>query len=104
MVLSLLAALDLTLGFEGAEKANPRAGWSGGPAETQFVDDKVVHGGKASGRLERTSTSPSTFSTFTTSLPIDFAGKTIELRGFLKMEGVAQFCGLWLREDGDSGT
>jgi hypothetical protein len=90
------------IAFEGADKANPRAGWTGGPAETLFLDEAVVHGGKASGRIERTAASPSSFSTFSATLPIDFAGKTIELRGFLKTEGVAESCGLWLREDGDS--
>jgi hypothetical protein len=33
-------------------------------------------------------------------IPIDFAGKTLELRGYLKTDAVSSFAGLWPREDG----
>jgi hypothetical protein len=32
----------------------PLVDWGGGPAGTLFADDQVVHGGKFSGRIERT--------------------------------------------------
>src|ERR1700738_5298659 len=53
----------------------PRAlarGWGGGPAGTVFVDDKIVHGGKWSARIERNAASPNQFSTLTKAIPVDF--------------------------------
>jgi C-terminal processing protease CtpA/Prc len=61
-----------------------------------------VHGGQWSARLERTAASPQAFSTLTTAIPVDFAGTTIEWRGFLRSEDVTGFMGLWLRQDGDA--
>ena len=79
-------------------------GWGGGPSGTIFADDKVVHGGKGSARLERNAESTSDFSTITKSIPIDFAGAEIELRGYLRTEDVSGFAGLWMREDGEKPT
>jgi C-terminal processing protease CtpA/Prc len=76
-------------------------GWRGGPPGTIFTEDKVVHGGKRSVRLERQIGSPNTFSTITKSIPINFSGTTLELRGFLGTEVASDFVGLWMREDGD---
>ena len=42
------------------------------------------------------------FSALTRSIPMDFAGKTIEWRGFLRSENVSDFMGLWMRQDGDA--
>ncbi|MDZ4804309.1 MAG: hypothetical protein SGI90_05570 [Candidatus Eisenbacteria bacterium] len=74
---------DITplLTFEVPAADEAPAGWSGGPSGTLFLDTTTIHGGTRSGRLERTATSQNAFSTFTTSLPVDFAGKSIELRG-----------------------
>ena len=33
---------------------------------------------------------------------MDFAGTTIEWRGFLRSENVSEFMGLWMRQDGDA--
>ena len=101
--LAAAAALEVLLAFEGPTEKGPPSGWGGGPSETLFSDSKVVHGGSASGRIERTGSSPSGFSALTTSIPMDFAGATIELRGFVRTEGVEGWCGLWAREDGPSG-
>ena len=79
-------------------------GWAGGPPETQFADSLIVHGGRYAGRIERDSESSGGFSTFTMSLPVTFSGETLELRGWLRMEDVTGFAGLWLREDGRSGS
>ncbi len=78
-------------------------GWGGGPAETMHFDSMIVHGGRGAVRLERESGCSGTFSALTKKLPIDFDGKWLELRGFLRSEGVAGFAGLWMREDGPNG-
>ena len=93
--------LEEILSFEkgGAAGGSP-VGWNGGPAGTIFADDKVVHSGRWSARIERVSNSANTFSALTTFIPVDFTGKSIELRGFLRLEDVSDFAGLWMREDG----
>ena len=90
------------LGFENGQPGAFPAGWTGTPANTIVIDDKVFHGGKYSARIERTASSSSTFSTLTTGIPLDFLGKTIEWRGFLKTENVSDAVAIWLREDGDT--
>lgn len=88
------------LGFE-AEPAGPApGGWWGGPAGTLFAEESVVHGGRRALRIERGAASASTFSAVTLAIPMDFAGREIEMRGFLRTEAVAGFAGLWMREDG----
>ena len=98
------ADLGRLLNFEGQQTAGAPHGWGGGPPETIFADDKIVHSGKWAARLERNAASPNTFSTLTIGIPIDFAGTRVELRGFLKTEDVSEFTGLWLREDGLGGS
>jgi hypothetical protein len=78
-------------------------GWGGAPVGTIFLDEKMVHTGRRSVRIERRSDSPENSSTITASIPIDFGGNSIEFRGFLRTEEVSGFAGLWMREDGDSG-
>jgi hypothetical protein len=75
----------------------------GGPAETLFADGGVVHSGRWSVRLERTASSAEQFSALTRTMPMDFTGTRIELRGWLKTEDVSGMVGLWLRQDGPSG-
>src|ERR1039457_7011457 len=90
------------LNFETQHTGASPGGWGGGPDGTVFVDGKVVHGGRWSARIERHAGSPGEFSTLTKSIGVDFPGKTIELRGFLRTEDVSGFAGLWMREDGDT--
>lgn len=92
------------LAFEVAPVGDMPGGWGGGPAGTIFADDRIIHGGRWSARIERHPNSPSQFSTITKSIPIDFSGTTIELRGFLRTEDVDNFAGLWMREDGESAS
>ncbi|MCX6954497.1 MAG: S41 family peptidase [Verrucomicrobia bacterium] len=94
--------LATLLSFERAPAANSTApgGWFGGPPTTLAVDVEITHGGKAAARLTRDATSKNDFSTLTASLPVDFAGKRVELRGFLRLEDVSGFAGFWLRQDG----
>ena len=62
-----------------------------------------MHSGRWAARLERTAgAGGQPFSTLTRSIPIDFAGTTIEWRGFLRSENVSEFMGLWMRQDGDA--
>jgi C-terminal processing protease CtpA/Prc len=96
--------LAAILSFETEHPGGSPAGWGGGPPGTIFVDGKVVHGGRWSVRIERQTGSPSAFSTLTNSIPVDFAGTSIELRGFLRTENVSDFAGLWLREDDESSS
>ena len=96
------STLAQSLGFEDQVGGGSPAGWSGGPAGTLFLDDKVVHSGKWAVRLARDAGSPGGFTSLTRSIPADFSGNTLELRGFLRTEGVSSFAGLWVREDGES--
>lgn len=95
-------ALEGVLTFEAAHSGTFPAGWTGGPAGTVAIDGAIVHGGRWSVRLERTAGSPEAFSTITKTIPLDFAGKTIEWRGFLRSEDVGDFMGLWMRQDGSA--
>jgi C-terminal processing protease CtpA/Prc len=92
------------LGFEEENGGLLPTGWSGGPPGTVSADNKVVHSGQWSVRLERRADSQSSFSTLTKSLPMDFLGSQIELRGFLRPNDVSDFAGLWMREDGEGKT
>jgi C-terminal processing protease CtpA/Prc len=95
------STLEPALGFEVPLEGGKPQGWDGGPDGTLFLEGKIVHGGKSSARIERNASSPNNFSTFTKSLPIDFTGSSLELRGFLRTEDVTDFSGLWMREDGE---
>lgn len=93
-----------TLGFEIEEAGALPPGWFGAPVETVAADDKVSHSGKGSIRIDRGPDSANSFSSFAKSLPMDFVGTEIELRGFLRLKDVSDFAGLWMREDGDKPT
>ena len=94
------ATIQQSLGFE--DQSGPSlTGWHSGPPDTVFADDKVVHSGHWSLRLERDAKSKESFSVITRMLPVDFKGQRIELRGYLKLQDVTDFAGLWLREDAD---
>jgi Peptidase family S41 len=95
--------LAAALAFEMPPVGGVPGGWGGGPSGTIFADDKVVHGGRWSARIERHPDSANAFSTITKSVPMNFSGKTLEFRGFLRTEDVSDFVGFWMREDGDDG-
>ena len=90
--------------FEATPTGDMPQGWGGGPPGTIFVDRDFVHSGQRAVRLERDRNSPDMFSVITKAIPFDFAGKTIEWRGFIKTELVTEFVGLWMREDGPGGA
>lgn len=91
------------LSFETAHPAGRPGGWMGGPPDSVFADDKVVHGGQWSARIESKPDNPQGFTALTRRLPMDFAGGEIVLRGWLRTEDVTGFAGLWMREDAPSG-
>jgi len=89
------------LGFENNSRAGVfPAGWAG--TSGVAIDDQVVHSGNYSARIERNASSAGNFSTLTAAIPLDFAGRTIEWRGFLKWQDVNGFVALWMRVDGDT--
>lgn len=97
--------LDPELSFEAVPKdGQTLPGWGGGPPGTVFRDEDVVHSGTGAARLERAATSGNQFSALTRAIDIDFGGGQIELRGALKVEGVTEGAGLWMRQDGKSGS
>lgn len=103
------ARVDRTpaLGFESVNREPPLWAWVGeprGPEGTVFLDSATVHSGRFSGRIERTKSSPSTFSSFACVIPRDFAGRTLELRGWLKLEEVDGTAGLWQRQESTMGV
>jgi len=87
-----LKDLDKILAFE-----MPR-GW--GVSRGVSGDREVVHGGQGSIRLERASGSSPVF--INKAIPIDFTGRTIELRGFLRTLDVDGFAGLWIHLEGET--
>jgi hypothetical protein len=97
------AALPKILDFEDQQTVGAPAGWTATPEGTVFSDDKIVHAGKWAARLERSPESSGAFSSLHGAIAMDFAGKTIELRGFLRLQQVEGFTGLWMREDGEGG-
>jgi hypothetical protein len=95
--------LESILTFEATHTGSMPSGWGGGPPSTIFVDGQTVHSGRWAARLERTEgAGGQPFSALTRSIPMDFAGTTIEWRGYLRSENVSEFMGLWMRQDGDA--
>jgi C-terminal processing protease CtpA/Prc len=99
-----IALLPQVLNFENQKADGPPTGWMALPEETVFADNKIVHGGAWAARLERKEDSPGNFSTLHRAIPLDFSGKTIELRGFLKTKDASGMVGLWMREDGEQAA
>ncbi len=97
-----VAALPQVLNFEDQQTQGPPAGWVNSPSGTAFADSTTVHAGHWAARLERKPDSPGQFTTLHRAIAMNFSGKTIQLRGFLRIENVTAFAGLWMREDGES--
>ena len=96
--------LEEVLRFEGRQDGESPRDWGGGPMETIHLDTTIVHGGRFAVRLERDARSSSSFTTITKSLPLEITGQWIELRGFIRTEGVTEYVGLWMRQDGPDGA
>ncbi len=96
--------IDEMLGFETQHVSDFPACWGGGAPGTVFVDDKIVHSGRWSARIERVGNSTGGFSHIGKAINVSFTGSKVELRGFLRTEDVSGFAGLWLHEDGAGTT
>ncbi|MGD0788987.1 MAG: S41 family peptidase [Terracidiphilus sp.] len=95
---------DPVLSFDAGPAGSAPEGWLADPAGTVLVDDKVVHTGPLSVRIERKADSPGSSSSLTKVLPIGFSGSTVELRGFVRTEDVSGYATLWMREEKDGET
>ena len=95
--------LAVTLGFEAPPVGACPGTWQCSIPGTLVADNQVLHGGRSSVRIERQTDSPEQFSTVTKRIPLDFAGKRLELRGFIRSERVQGFAAFWMREDGSTG-
>jgi C-terminal processing protease CtpA/Prc len=95
---------DLTaiLSFETEHPGGAPGGWNIAPPGSVLVDGAIVHRGRWSARIERPAGSAGSLSGITKSIPMDFKGKMLEMRGFLRTEDVTGFVGMWMREDGDT--
>lgn len=94
------------LSFEAGGLGPPLGAWNSYPAGfdgTVRMDSTVVHEGRWACRFDRDSTHGTAFTALALSLPVDFPGDSIELRGWLKLEGVVGSAGLWQRQDGKAG-
>jgi C-terminal processing protease CtpA/Prc len=86
------------LSFEAAPVSGP-GGWQAYPASDAFSDEQIVHGGKRSVRIERKENAAGDFSGINYAIPIDFDGRIVQLRGWVRTEAVSKFAALWMRED-----
>lgn len=94
------ASVQRSLGFEDQTSA-ALSGWWAIPPGTVSADNSVAHSGMWSVRLQRDAQSAEAFSVITRTLPVDFQGGTVELRGYLRLKDVTGNAGLWLRQDAD---
>lgn len=78
-------------------------GWAGGPSGTAFSSEATHEGHKVL-ILSRDKKSASKFSAISSCVQSDFSGTTITLKGLLRTKDVNKFAGLWVREDGDTGS
>lgn len=97
------ASLTKILGFENEHTGDTPGGWFANPPGTVFMDDKIVHSGQWSVRIERNAQSAGAFSVIGRPISWEFSGsKSIEMRGYLRTEDVTGYAGLWLRQDNGS--
>jgi C-terminal processing protease CtpA/Prc len=98
-----LSAQTEVLNFEAPHTGTLPSGWSISHPAATSLDGEIVHDGKWSLRIERTADTSGQFSVITKGLPVEFEGKAIELRGFIRRENVTGYAGMWLRQDGPVG-
>jgi riboflavin biosynthesis pyrimidine reductase len=89
------ANLQQALGFEN-QTSTSLTGWYANPAGTVSADNSVAHTGHWSVRLQRDAQSVEALSVIMRSLPVDFHGSTVELRGYIKLQDVSGSAGFWL--------
>ena len=91
--------LTKILSFENEHSGDKPGGWFADQPGTVFVDDKIIHSGQWSVRLERSAQSAGEGSMIARQIPWELSGKSIEMRGFLRTENVTGYAGLWMRLD-----
>jgi C-terminal processing protease CtpA/Prc len=84
------------LNFEAPQTGSCPAGWRCPYPATVAVDTEVVHGGKTSARIERAPDRREPASGIRMLLPVDFSGRSVELRGFVRTEEASGFCAFWM--------
>ena len=94
------ATVQQSLGFEDQSSA-VLTGWDAKPPDTISADDHIVHTGHWSVRLQRDSQSADGSSFVSRKLPVDFRGRVVELRGYLRLQNVSGNAGLVLEQDLD---
>jgi hypothetical protein len=94
------ATLQQSLGFED-QTDSTLTSWHSYPPGSVSADNQIAHSGHWSVRLRRDAQSTGTFSVITRSVPVDFQSATIELRGYLRLQEVSDYAGLWVRQDAD---
>jgi len=94
---------DLNFDFETLD-GNVSKDWTNfGDGNHKISFDKAIaQNGVVSGRIEST-TNSNGFKALAYSIPADFGGKKIKLSGYLKVENVEGWAGLWLRIDPNVG-
>lgn len=75
------------------------SGWEINPTAAISADTQTSHDGAPSIRIELAPGQVAAPATIKTCAQIDFAGKSIELRGFLRTQDVTGTAGLWLHVD-----
>ena len=102
-----LQAQQWNFGFENLNPSNqqPEGLHQWGRGYSLTADSNVRHSGKYSARIEPTAAASfSDFGSWVFTLPAQYEGSKIELRGYLKLQDVTGgFVGLIMRIDGESG-
>jgi serine/threonine protein kinase len=99
--------LSQLLGFEAHRGPGLPTGWIGTPATTIFLDSRVVHSGRWSAKIDRRQEmigprgdTYGSHSSLLYSIPVDFSGRQLEFRGFLRTENVLGMghASLWMED------
>ena len=102
-----LSGIDQTSIVSGGNGQLPD-GWSASGSHPQDyevgVDHTVAHGGRASGYVRSKVPDPTGYGTLTQVFAADdYRGKRLCMSGYIKVETVAGWAGLWMRVDGPEG-
>ena len=93
------AELSKLLSFETEDFQALPEGWKFDPTGSVFMDQTTVRSGRGSARLEHQPEQSSAFTEMSLALPVNFVGKSITFRGFLRTEEVSGYAALWVSED-----
>ncbi len=88
------------LDFESDTTGQAPQGWAVGPQGAALVVDNMVHGGKHALQITPKAGDPDPHVYIAAVLPMDFQGRHVQLRGYLRTENVTGSVSLWMRQDG----